>query len=369
MPFIIVRNDITKMAVDAVVAAANTALRSGGGVNGAIHRAAGPELQAECQRLGGCARGEAKITKAYRLPCKYVIHTVGPVWQGGGQGERDALVSCYRLSLELALEYRCETIAFPLISSGAYGYPKEDALYIAKEVICDFLQDHDITAYLVLFDGEAFQIGTERFNAIAAYIDQRYVERHTDSAAEHARRYSCRESEMQTAACEDGTFQKNLISEISNGATPSPPSGRAPEAAAAPIAAPKTPPDIPADWSLADALREIDEGFSQALLRLIDQRGMTDSQCYKKANISRKLFSKIRSNPAYRPSKPTAVAFAVALELSLNETEEFLRKAGFALSRSSKFDIIIEFFISRRCYNVLVINEALFAFDQPLLGG
>lgn len=365
MPFIIVRNDITKMKVDAIVAAANTALRSGGGVNGAIHRAAGPELLAECQRLGGCARGQAKITKAYRLPCKYVIHTVGPVWQGGGHGERDALVSCYRSSLELALEYHCETIAFPLISSGAYGYPKDHALHIAKNVICDFLQDHDITVYLVLFDREAYQIGSIRFDTIAAYIDQRYVESHTDSAAERARRYSYRKPEMQTAAFEDDAFQKNLISRISDGAMPSPPSETASEAAAAPMA----PPDIPADWDLADALREIDEGFSQALLRLIDQRGMTDSQCYKKANISRKLFSKIRSNPAYRPSKPTAVAFAVALELSLDETEEFLRKAGFALSRSSKFDIIIEFFISRQCYNVLVINEALFAFDQPLLGG
>lgn len=365
MPFIIVRNDITKMEVDAIVAAANTALRSGGGVNGAIHRAAGPKLLAECQRLGGCARGEAKITKAYRLPCKYVIHTVGPVWQGGGQGEGDVLVSCYRSSLELALEYHCETIAFPLISSGAYGYPKDDALHIAKEVICDFLQDHDITAYLVLLDQEAFQIGTARFNAIAAYIDQRYVESHSDSAAERARRYSYREPETQAVTCEDDAFQKIFISKISDGAMLRPPSGTASEAAAAPMA----PPDIPADWDLADALREIDEGFSQTLLRLIDQRGMTDSQCYKKANISRKLFSKIRSNPAYRPSKPTVLAFAVALELSLDETEEFLRKAGFALSRSSKFDIIVEFFISRTCYNVLAINEALFAFDQPLLGG
>lgn len=384
MPLMIVRNDITKMEVDAIVNAANTALCGGSGVDGAIHRAAGPELLAECRQLGGCARGHAKITKAYRLPGKYVIHTVGPVWQGGGHGECDVLASCYRSSLELALEYHCETIAFPLISSGVYGYPKTQALRIATKAICDFLQEQEMTVYLVLFDREAFRIGQELFDSIAAYIDQQYVEDHTDSADERSRWRAYRDLEMPVL---QSPGQPEPLRQVMAAEPPdkakrkkAPPKAKkrffqkafekaASEAPCAMAAAPLMPAAVQGDWSLADALRQMDEGFSETLLRLIDQRGMTDAQCYKKANIDRKLFSKIRGNPAYRPSKATALAFAVALELSLNETEEFLRKAGFALSRSSKFDIIVEYFISRECYDVIMINEALFAFDQSLLGG
>ncbi len=338
MPIRIVRNDITKMPVDAIVNAANNSLLGGGGVDGAIHRAAGPGLLAECRGLGGCETGSAKLTGAYRLPCRYVIHTVGPVWQGGGYGERELLDSCYRACLELALGKNCETVAFPLISSGAYGYPKDQALRVAMEAVSRFLQDHEMTVYIVVFDRASYQIGGELFDHIAAYIDQRYVEEHIDEPGERSRRHFAPYLPM---------------------AAPPAKAGRPPLAAAA---APMAP-------DLSDALKQLDEGFSPALLRLIDRSGMTDAQCYKKANIDRKLFSKIRSNPAYRPSKPTALAFAVALELPLGETEELLKKAGFALSRSSKFDIIVEYFISRGCYDVFTINEALFAFDQSLLGG
>ena len=324
MPIQIVRNDITKMQVDAIVNAANNTLLGGGGVDGCIHRAAGKGLLEECKTLGGCETGRAKITKGYNLPCKYVIHTVGPIWHGGTAGEKALLESCYRSSLELAKAYGCETVAFPLISSGVYGYPKDQALKVAVDTIRDFLLTHDMTVYLVIFDRAAYTIGGKLFADIAAYIDDRYVDERADSREQQYRR-------MMAAA----------------------PSFCAAEA----------------PGSLDEALSRLDESFSQMLLRKIDERGMTDAQCYKKANIDRKLFSKIRSDVHYRPSKPTDMAFAVALELPLEEARELLRKAGFAFSRSSKFDIIVEYFIARANYNIYEINEALFAFDQSLLGG
>ena len=328
MPLIIVRNDITKMPVDAIVNAAKESLLGGGGVDGCIHRAAGPELLAECRRLGGCKTGDAKITKAYRLPCRYVIHTVGPVWRGGGHGEREQLASCYRTSLALAKEHGCETVAFPLISSGVFGYPKDQALRVAVDTISEFLAENDMTVYIVIFDRAAYQIGNKLFADIAAYIDDHYVDAHTDFRRERMRRMGLVESRMLTAY-ED-----------------------------APMAA----------SGLDEALAHLDTGFSETLLKLIDRSGKKDAEVYKKANVDRKLFSKIRNNPDYKPSKPTAVAFAIALELSLPETRDLIARAGYALSPSSKFDVIIEYFIMQRDYDIFKINEALFAFDQSLLG-
>ena len=324
MPLIIVRNDITKMSVDAIVNAANESLLGGGGVDGCIHRAAGPELLQECRTLGGCRTGEARITGAYRLPCKYVIHTVGPVWNGGRCGEREQLASCYRTSLALAKEHGCETVAFPLISSGIFGYPKDQALRVAVDAISEFLAENDMTVYIVIFDRTAYATGNKLFADIAAYIDDHYVDAHTDSRRERMRRIGVVESRTLTA----------------------------------PMAA----------SGLDEALSHLDAGFSKTLLKLIDRSGKKDAEVYKKANVDRRLFSKIRNNPDYKPSKPTAVAFAIALELSLPETRDLIARAGYALSPSSKFDVIIEYFITQRDYDIFKINEALFAFDQSLLG-
>ena len=347
MPLHIVRNDITKMKVDAIVNAANESLLGGGGVDGCIHRAAGPELLAECETLHGCKTGSAKITKGYKLPCKYVIHAVGPRWYDGRHGERERLISCYRTSLMLAKEYGCESVAFPLISSGIFGYPKDQALKVAIDTISSFLLENEMTVYIVIFDRKAYQISGKLFADIAAYIDDRYVDEHTDSHSERLRRMSAFRME-EPMPCESSVCDEDAIEQL----IPPVSVAAAPKKAA----------------TLDDALEQIDESFSEMLLRKIDERGMTDAQCYKKANIDRKLFSKIRSDKLYKPSKPTAIAFAIALELSLDETRDMLMKAGFALSHSNKFDIIIEFFISMGNYNVFEINEALFAFDQSLLG-
>ena len=335
MPLIIVRNDITKMPVDAIVNAAKESLLGGGGVDGCIHRAAGPELLAECRTLGGCTTGDAKITKAYRLPCRYVIHTVGPVWNGGSHGEREQLVSCYRTSLALAREHQCETVAFPLISSGIFGYPKNQALRVAVDTIGEFLLHNDMTVYLVIFDRKAYQISGKLFADIAEYIDDHYVDAHTDSRRERMCRMSGFESRAE-AICESAML--------------------------APMMAPK------AAGRLDNLLAHLDAGFSETLLKFIDRSGKKDAEVYKKANVDRKLFSKIRNNPDYKPSKSTAIAFAIALELNLDETRDLIARAGYALSASSKFDVIIEYFIGQKKYDIFEINEALFAFDQSLLG-
>ena len=352
MPLQIVRNDITKMKVDAIVNAANSSLLGGGGVDGSIHRAAGPALLAECKTLGGCETGSAKITGAYKLPCKHIIHTVGPRYLDGKHRERDQLISCYRTSLELAKEAKCETVAFPLISSGIYGYPKDQALRIAMETISDFLLENDMTVYIVIFDKKAYRISEKLFSDIEEYIDDNYVDEHTDNYSERLRRLNAfREEDLEDE--KDAIREMNVCSDAVY---------EAKEMALPPMAAMK------ASMSLDEAMKHIDESFSEMLLRKIDESGMTDAECYKKANIDRKLFSKIRSDKLYKPSKPTAIAFAIALELSLDETRDMLMKAGFALSHSNKFDIIIEFFISKGNYNVFEINEALFAFDQTLIG-
>lgn len=336
MPFEIVRNDITKMSVDAIVNAANTTLLGGGGVDGAIHRAAGPQLLEECRSLHGCRTGEAKITRGYRLPCKYVIHTAGPIWQGGHHGERELLTACYRNSLELADKYHCESVAFPLISSGVYGYPKAQALKVAMDTITQFLLDHDMTVYIVVFSKDAFEVSSKLLPDIEAYIDDVYVDERLSAPSESMRMRLQRRYLEKAKATE-----------------------AEPEECCAP--------SVASDACLDDMLSQVDESFAQMLIRKIDERHMTDVQCYKRANVDRRLFNKIKNIPEYRPSKQTALAFAIALKLSLDETKDMLMKAGFALSYSSKADIVVEYCIMTGNYDIMEINQILFKLDlQPL---
>lgn len=334
MPLEIIRNDITKVQVDAIVNPANKFLLGGGGVDGAIHRAAGPELLEECRNLCGCETGQAKLTKGYNLPAKYIIHTVGPVWHDGKSNEEKLLADCYKNALALAKDYNLETIAFPLIASGAFGYPKDKALKIAISVIGDFLLNNEMTVFLVVYDKAAFKLSEKLFSSIQEYIDDRYIE---ERPIDSNRRLEERPMIL------DYSIEEPMVMSLER-------------------------PSKKRKRSLDDVVNHMDETFSKMLLRLIDEKGMTDAETYKKANIDRKLFSKIRNDIYYKPSKPTAIAFAVALKLNLDETKDLLLKAGFALSKSSKFDIIIQYFIEDGNYNIFEINKALFAFDQKLLG-
>jgi O-acetyl-ADP-ribose deacetylase (regulator of RNase III) len=328
----IIRNDITKMDVDAVVNASNTELKMGGGVSGAIFAAAGAEaLKAACESIGGCAVGDAVITGGFGLTARYVIHTVGPVWMGGDCGEEELLQSCYRNALNLAAENGCKSIAFPLIASGIYGYPKDRALKGAIAAISGFLMEHELKVYLVVYDRKAFELSGKLFSSVEKYIDDNYVDEHL-------------EIRKRT---DDRNISQFMISDSCFDAE---------------SAAPKL-----KKRRLEDLLAEMEETFSESLLRLIDEKGMTDVEAYKKANIDRKLFSKIRSGNGYKPNKKTALSLAIALGLNLDETRDFLARAGFALSRSSRFDVIVEYFIQEGGYNIFDVNQALFKFVYDTL--
>jgi O-acetyl-ADP-ribose deacetylase (regulator of RNase III)/transcriptional regulator with XRE-family HTH domain len=363
MPFNIVRNDISKMNVDVIVNAANTELKAGGGVCGAIFNVAGADrLQKACDNLAPIQTGEAVITKGFALPAKYIIHTAGPVYKDGTQNEEELLRECYINSLNLAKKKRCNSIAFPLISSGIYGYPKDEALNVATNSIREWLADNDMDVSLVVFDKTAFSISQELLGNVRSFIDENYVDER--KLYDRRREQRLREEidfqnldhlSKSQALYEDVCINETYATDKSIKANVFPPR--------------KTKSiDKPKTGTLDNLLVRLDEPFSMTLLRLIDAKGRSDIEVYKRANIDRKLFSKIRTGKGYMPSKKTIIAFAIALELSLTETRDLLEHAGFALSRSVVFDVIIEYFITNRKYDIFEINNVLFEYDQQLLG-
>ena len=333
MPFTIVRNDITNMRVDAIVNTANPRPVIGIGVDSTIHAKAGPRLLEARKAIGSIAVGSAAVTPAFELDAKYVIHTVGPVWEGGEHGEERLLRSCYDNALHLAAERGCGSIAFPLISAGNYGFPKDRALRIAISAFSEFLMEVEMDIYLVVFDRTAYRLSEQLFRGVKSYIDQHFVDE--CERATYGRRLRRRDTEL---LCE-----KSAVAEMMPCAVPT--------------------------MSLDEFLRAKDAGFTEKLMELIALRGMKNSTVYKRANISKQHFSKIINDPEARPSKPTAIALALALELDLNETRDLIGRAGYALTNSSTFDLIIRYFIEKRQYNVVEINIALYEFDQSLLGG
>lgn len=345
MPFTIVRQDITKMDVDAVVTAANPELRAGGGVCGAIFAAAGAkELQAACNALAPIELGSAAITPGFKLPARYVIHAAGPVYGRQSTAKSEQLLRrSYTSALALALENHCESIAFPLISSGTYGYPKAEALAVATSAIREFIAEHDIDVYLAVFDRDAFELSEDLLGAVESYIDENYVAEH-----EHMRGRVSRLGRLRADADEPRVYEDASIAPM--------------ELFSCEVTSSAPRPN------LEDVIGKLDEPFNATLLRLIDAKGMSDVEVYKRANISRKLFSKIRGGDGYMPSKRTIIALAIALELTLDETGDLLERAGYALSHSVVFDVIVEFFIGAGRYDIFEINEVLFSYDQPLLG-
>ena len=329
MPFEIVRNDIVNMKVDAIVNTANPRPIIGAGTDKAVHDKAGARLLLARKEIGNIAVGEAAITPAFDLDANYVIHTAGPIWKDGRSGEEDLLASCFRNSLGIAKKKACESIAFPLISTGSYGFPKPLALQIAVREISSFLMENEMQVYLVVFEKQSFELSEKLFKSVSSYIDENYVSEKINA-----------EYKMSNLRSYELLFE----------ASDTPRYGT-----------------ICSNPNLDGMLENLDKGFSETLLDLIDRTGKKDSEIYKRANVDRKLFSKIRNNADYRPSKTTAIAFAIALELDLDESSDLLSRAGYALSQSSKFDVIVRYFIENKKYDIFEINSALFRFDQPLL--
>ena len=372
MPFQIIRNDITEVKADAIVNTANPHPVIGSGTDSAIYHAAGEsELLAERKKIGEIAPGHAVATPAFHLSATYIIHTVGPVWIDGQHGERDILRSCYSTSLSLASELGVKSIAFPLIATGVYGFPKDEALNIALSEIARFLLAHDMKVILVVFDKKAFELSGRLVGEIEEYIDEHSVRLAREF--EYGNGYSEREWHLLSSAPlteDEEPFDDIDIQTDEYAVTEADHLENIPlwgEAADDILPSSDILPDA-SGKSLDEMLGSTGETFQQRLLRLIDASGMDDVTVYKKANIDRKVFSRIRCKQDYRPKKKTAVAFAIALELDLPTTLDLLSRAEIAFSPSSRFDLIVTYFITNGIYDIYEINAALFKYGQPILG-
>lgn len=391
MAFQIVRNDITKITADAIVNTANPAPTFMAGTDAAVYQAAGAEkLLKEREKIGVIAEGEVAVTPAFGLDAKYIFHTVGPVWQGGDKGEKEIVKKCYENCLKKAAKLELESIAFPLISTGVYGFPKADTLIIATTVFSEFLADHELDITLAVFDSESFELSGKIFAGVNEYIDEHYVDAKLgteygfagasvcgaalDADAVRTVRDESFDAVEEAADEEEPPVEKtrlkghlrgirgkrNYARDEMRSAMEIPP-------AAEPVAA-MAGASVQKNRSLDDVMKNLTETWSESLLRRIDDKGYTDVEVYKRANVDRKLFSKIRTDKYYQPKKSTALAFVLALKLNTDEAKDFLGRAGYAFSPSSKTDLIVQYFIENEVYDIMTINLALYEHDEPLLG-
>ena len=361
MPFHIIRNDITRVEADAIVNTANPDPEVGGGTDWAVHTAAGPELLAAREQIGKIGVGESFATPAFALPAKYVLHTVSPAWIDGEHREEELLRKAYDSALALADELKCESVAFPLMAAGTYGFPHDLALSVAVRAFTDFLLDHEMRIDLVLFNAEAFDAARSVFDEVKSYVDDNYVSERAEeeyrvdgmpdlylSRRAYSRRAGILRQERQRRKTEADAAQPTFDACM--------PAGAAPEEPAAPA------------LSLEEMLaRQHECSLSEHLRDLLRERSGKDSEVYKRAEISRQIFSNILNNENYHPTKSTMIQLAIGLELDLPQTQKLLEKAGYALTRSSKADLVVEYCIKRRMYSVTFINEALYDCGLPLL--
>ena len=373
MSFKIVRNDITRIKADAIVNTANPEPVYSAGTDSAVYTAAGAEkLLEERKKIGRIAEGDVAVTPAFALDAKYVFHTVGPIWQGGNYGEKEIVRKCYQNCLDKAKELELESIAFPLLATGTYGFPKADALLIATSVFSGFLAENEMEITLVVFDSESFALSDKIFAGVDQFIDENYVGEKTVEEYRPVNLRAGLEAHVADECAEEPIERKAARRERNRnerrGLFGSGSNAMRMDSAIPPVAAAGAACASVAPRSLEDVVKNVSETWQESLLRLITERGYSDTEIYKRANVDRKLFSKIRTNKNYQPKKNTAVAFALALRLNLDETKDFLMRAGYAFSPSSKFDLIIEYSIEHGVYDLMLINGALFDHDQPQLG-
>lgn len=381
MPFRIVRNDLTQMKVDAIVNSANPKVGYGAGTDAAVYNAAGmDELLAARQEIGDINPGEAYITPGFNLHASYIIHTVGPIWEGGGAGEREILRACYKSALQIACEHKLESIAFPLISSGNYGFPKNEALNVPLSVFSEFLADNDMDIYLVVYDRESVRVSEGLFTDIDSFIDDNYVELNIPREASMSRQMPMPSYHAATPAQEqvskrrpslfrrDRAVRRHDADELREANV----AEITPEASALymceDIDFASEAPIIHNARSLDDVIGNLQKTFMELVFSFADEKGLTDLEVRKRANLDKKTFSKLKCGNTKNPSKATALAIAIALELNLDETKDLLARAGMALSPCSRFDLIVQYFIERSIYDIYTINVALFEHDEQLLG-
>lgn len=325
MPFQIVRNDITKMKVDAVINTANPNAMYGRGTDQAIYEAAGRDkLLAARQKIGTLQVGEAVVTPGFRLPAKYIIHNAGPVWEGGDRGEEEKLELCYENCLRLAAKKKFKSIAFPLISTGTYGFPKKIGLQTAIKVLSRFLLDSDMMIYLVVFDDESVQLSEMIFPDIPDFIQQ---DRDCSHIPIEYPAQALFRSESLPMVCEETAYR-----------------------------------------TLDDIVENRGKNLPETLMQFLIEKDLKNTDVYHNANISRKVFSKIITNEKYHPKKKTVLALAIGMRLNLDETKDLLSRAGYALSPGNKFDLIVKYCIEIGEYNIVKINILLYEYGEETLG-